>query len=229
MRFLLKLWAVAILLCGLPAGIPVMAADITMTSVTLYCTAPGDDGNAGRASQYDVRYHTQPITEQNWSAAIQVEDEPVPSASGTTESLTIDDLSPGTTYYFAIKAADEVPNWSVLSNVFSATTLPFSLDIDEEEDIVPAGFELSQNFPNPFNPSTKIVYSVPIHSRIQINIYSLQGRLVKMLVDGSRSPGRYTVSWNGTDNEGKRVASGVYFCRLAAGEFTESRKMMLIQ
>jgi len=91
-------------------------------SVVMTWTAPGDDGNIGTASQYDIRYSTSPINIDNWDDAIQVQDEPTPQVSGSPEILTITDLEPNTTYYFAIKTADEVLNWSEISNIASITT-----------------------------------------------------------------------------------------------------------
>ncbi|RME25551.1 MAG: hypothetical protein D6800_07485, partial [Candidatus Zixiibacteriota bacterium] len=91
-------------------------------AVTLHWLAPGDDGDAGTASQYDIRYSTQPITDANWALATQVTGEPAPQPAGSAETFTVTGLQPSTTYYFAIKAADEVPNWSALSNVISVTT-----------------------------------------------------------------------------------------------------------
>jgi hypothetical protein len=93
------------------------------TTVTLEWTAPGDDGSTGTASVYDIRYSLQPITDLNWNSATSLEDEPVPQAAGAAESFTVTGLNPGTLYYFAMKAGDEVPNWSGLSNVLSVTTL----------------------------------------------------------------------------------------------------------
>ncbi|UCD17371.1 MAG: fibronectin type III domain-containing protein [Candidatus Zixiibacteriota bacterium] len=97
--------------------------DVTPSSVTLAWTAPGDDGNSGTASQYDIRYATWPITDTNWAAATQVISEPAPQPAGSAESFTIADLDPSTTYYFVIRTADEVPNWSDLSNIAQATTV----------------------------------------------------------------------------------------------------------
>ncbi len=94
----------------------------TSNSITLTWTAPGDDGNTGKASQYDVRYSTSEINNNNWDSALQASDEPKPSTAGTTEKFTVTGLSPKTTYYFAVKSVDEVPNWSGLSNVVSGTT-----------------------------------------------------------------------------------------------------------
>lgn len=98
------------------------ASNATNTSIDLSWTAPGDDGNTGTASSYDIRYSTSTITEANWSTATQVLGEPTPSIAGTSESMTISTLLPNTTYYFAIKTADEVPNTSAISNNTSETT-----------------------------------------------------------------------------------------------------------
>ncbi|MBU0985504.1 MAG: fibronectin type III domain-containing protein, partial [candidate division Zixibacteria bacterium] len=95
----------------------------TATSIMLSWTAPGDDGNSGTASQYDIRYATSTITDANWDAAVQFDGEPAPKPGGSVETVQINGLESGTTYYFALKTADEVPNWSGLSNVTSGTTM----------------------------------------------------------------------------------------------------------
>ncbi len=100
------------------------AASNGSNSVDLSWTAPGDDDYTGAASQYDIRYSTSNITEANWESASQALSEPSPQSAGNSEFFTVDDLDPNTTYYFAIKTADEVPNWSELSNVVNATTDP---------------------------------------------------------------------------------------------------------
>ncbi len=91
-------------------------------SVTLGWTAPGDDGTTGQAAQYEVRYSTSPITATNWAAATLVADVPTPKAPGSPETLTVASLQSGVTYYFAVKTADENPNWSALSNVVNSMT-----------------------------------------------------------------------------------------------------------
>ncbi|HET7497274.1 MAG TPA: fibronectin type III domain-containing protein [Candidatus Eisenbacteria bacterium] len=94
------------------------AADST---VLLNWTAPGDDGTVGRATTYDIRYRTVAIagtdTTTWWNAATQVTGEPAPGTAGASDSMRVRGLSPLTTYYFMIRAADEVPNWSGYSNV----------------------------------------------------------------------------------------------------------------
>ncbi len=95
----------------------------TSNSINLTWTAPGDDGNTGTASQYDIRYSTSTINnDATWNSATQVTGEPTPQVAGTNQSFTVTGLSPSTTYYFALKTADEVPNWSGLSNCPSGTT-----------------------------------------------------------------------------------------------------------
>jgi hypothetical protein len=99
--------------------------DVAEQSVTLAWTAPGDDDVEGTASAYDVRYlEGTGIMGANWASAKPAAGEPPPSPSGAAEVFTVTGLQPGTLYYFAIKTADEVPNWSDVSNSPSATTEP---------------------------------------------------------------------------------------------------------
>ncbi len=108
-----------------PANVTTLACGSpTRTSITLTWIAVGDDGAAGQAASYDLRYATAPITGANWGAATQAVAGPSPRVAGQSESFVVPDLTAGTTYYFALKVADEVPNWSGMSNVPSATTLP---------------------------------------------------------------------------------------------------------
>ncbi|MBD3235182.1 MAG: hypothetical protein GF330_00570 [Candidatus Eisenbacteria bacterium] len=97
--------------------------DIDEDSATLRWTAPGDDGATGTASSYSVRYARDAITENNWSQAMVAAGPPAPGDAGTLETFTVTGLSELTIYSFAVKTADEVPNWSALSNVVQDTTL----------------------------------------------------------------------------------------------------------
>jgi len=96
---------------------------VNWNSVTLTWTTPGDDSLSGQAAQFDIRYSTSAITAANFAGATRWTAAPTPAASGTRQSTTITGLTPNTTYWFAIKTADEVPNWAGLSNVISRTTL----------------------------------------------------------------------------------------------------------
>ena len=99
------------------------AQTVTFNSVQLSWTTPGDDSLSGTAAQFDVRYSTSLITAANFASATQWMGAPTPAAPGTVQSTTVTGLQPNTTYWFAIKTADEVPNWSGISNVITRTTL----------------------------------------------------------------------------------------------------------
>jgi hypothetical protein len=89
---------------------------------------------------------------------------------------------------------------------------------------------LEQNVPNPFNPSTSIAYSLPHEGHVTLSVFDTKGRLVRTLVDGVRSPGVvHGVAWNGEDDAGRRVASGIYFYRLIHGNAVEVKKMLLLK
>jgi len=96
---------------------------------------------------------------------------------------------------------------------------------------LPEKFQLLQNNPNPFNPSTTISYSVPIGNQknVSLKVYDLRGRLVLTLVEGMIGVGTYTVYWDGMDDSGRQVSSGVYLYRLQAGEFAQTRKMVILK
>jgi hypothetical protein len=88
---------------------------------------------------------------------------------------------------------------------------------------------LRQNHPNPFNPATTISYVVPRPMSVEVAVFSLEGKLVRRLVDGPAAAGAREVRWDGTNERGQPVASGVYFCRYTAGKFTQTRKMLLLK
>lgn len=99
---------------------------------------------------------------------------------------------------------------------------------------VPAEFALSQNFPNPFNPATTIAYQLPRDAQVRLTVYSMLGQQVRTLVREAQSPGYYSLQWNGADDQGTPMASGMYIYRLEAsanGErlFMETRKMLLVK
>lgn len=88
---------------------------------------------------------------------------------------------------------------------------------------------LEANVPNPFNPSTTIHYEIGGTNAVTLRVYDVSGRLVRTLVDAQRSPGAYDARWDGRDDRGRGVASGVYFYRLHAGDFSQTRRMVLLK
>jgi hypothetical protein len=109
-----------------------------------------------------------------------------------------------------------------------AIAVPVPTAVNDEP--IPNRFALHANVPNPFNPITTIHYDVPRGGAdVNITVYDVSGRLVRELVNEHRAPGNWTVTWNGEDNHGVRVASGVYFYRMRAGDFIETKKMVLLK
>ncbi|MBN2070184.1 MAG: T9SS type A sorting domain-containing protein [Candidatus Krumholzibacteriota bacterium] len=94
---------------------------------------------------------------------------------------------------------------------------------------VPATNYLAQNFPNPFNPVTRIEYGLSAPANVSLKIYDAAGRLVRELVDEGRAAARYAEVWDGRDDAGRQVASGMYFYRIEAGEFTATKKLVLLR
>jgi hypothetical protein len=94
---------------------------------------------------------------------------------------------------------------------------------------IPLVFHLDQNYPNPFNPSTTIRYQLERNSPVELSIYNLQGQKVRTLVDSEQSSGPYQVEWDGRNEMGVQVSSGVYFYRFQAGSSVETRKMLLVK
>lgn len=98
-----------------------------------------------------------------------------------------------------------------------------------DETPVPEVVVLGQNAPNPFNPTTRIEFSIPEAREVQLYVYDVTGRLVRRLYDGPAPRGFTAVSWDGVNGSGHSVSSGVYFCRLRVGETTLTKKMVLIK
>jgi len=101
--------------------------------------------------------------------------------------------------------------------------------VNGTETAAPKSYWLSQNVPNPFNPWTEIKYSVPTEGPVEVGIYDVAGRLVATVASGLHESGFFTAVWEGVDSGGSAVSSGIYFVRMEAGDFTATRKMMLLK
>jgi len=106
---------------------------------------------------------------------------------------------------------------------------PLSEVSNDDGALPPVANLLQPNYPNPFNPSTTITFNMPLSGNANLAVYNVKGQLVKTLVAGSVTSGDHKVVWNGTDNGGQSVSSGVYFYRLTTNGHTETRKMMLMK
>jgi len=94
---------------------------------------------------------------------------------------------------------------------------------------LPANYSLSPNYPNPFNPTTTFKYGLKEKAKVTIKIYNLLGKEIITLVNKTQPAGYQSVTWNGTDRFGNPVPSGIYICRMIAGNFTKSQKMVLMK
>jgi hypothetical protein len=100
---------------------------------------------------------------------------------------------------------------------------------EEPSSYVAGEFRLGQNYPNPFNPSAGICFNLAQDGRVSLAIYTVDGRRVATLVDAGLPPGDHEFTWNGCDSQNRVMPSGIYFYRLTAGEFVETRRMTLIR
>ena len=97
------------------------------------------------------------------------------------------------------------------------------------DDAVPVTDFLRQNRPNPFNPTTLIRFGLSKPGHVSLRVYDAAGRRVRTLVDATRPAGRHTIEWDGMNDRRQPVASGIYFYRLTAGSFVETRKMVMVR
>ena len=115
-------------------------------------------------------------------------------------------------------------NWGMIASLSLLTGIA-----DVTENDLPRRYRLEANYPNPFNPATVISYQLSVVSDVKLTIYNLLGEKVATLVDARQNAGRHQVRWDGRDRSGRPVSSGVYIYRLKAGEFQQSRKMILLR
>ena len=135
-------------------------------------------------------------------------------------------LTPGTKYYYLIDTGDEYGNSSHVKESFV-----YQEDVGVAEDMNterPSVFYLSQNYPNPFNPTTTISYSIPQTDFVQLKVYNVVGEFVRTLVREEKSQGNYTAIWDGRNDKGQLVSSGVYFYTLITGGNNVISKRMLL-
>ena len=124
--------------------------------------------------------------------------------------------------------ADELVNGLAIKFTTKAPTV-VSVDDGEFDELVPTAYKLEQNYPNPFNPQTSIKYSITEPAFVKLCIYDINGTLVKTLFEGNQSAGSYQTIWNGENSSGIKVGSGVYFYRILANSFVQTKKMILLK
>ncbi|MCD4827827.1 MAG: choice-of-anchor J domain-containing protein [Candidatus Cloacimonetes bacterium] len=126
--------------------------------------------------------------------------------------------------YFAWRHCDSNNNYAVvIDEIFITTNLPTN------DDMAPALQNELRAWPNPFNPTTTLAFELERPERVRLAVYDVRGRRVTTLIDGPMAAGAHSLCWNGVNDNGESIASGIYFCRLEAGEHKSVRKLVLLK
>ncbi len=184
---------------------PDSAINIQLTPTLTWNTATGAEG-----------YHLQISTVSTFATNV------VDDTTLTATSKLVGSLALNTTYCWRVRSKNAA-GYSAFTNARSFKTI-LTTGIAKLDGSIPSEHALSQNYPNPFNPSTAIRYDLPKSENVSLNIYNTLGQLVATLVNERKETGHYQATWNAPS-----VPSGIYFYRLQAGEFVETKKMILLQ
>ena len=151
---------------------------------------------------------------------------------GTNRPTIGADLPPGNgrSYEFS----PNTNTWSLLGSpndytIFMRASITSLTSVSEIDSRIPEKFEVTQNYPNPFNPSTSIRYSIPTAENVEIIVYDVNGKKISELANNYLNPGTYSITWNGKNDSGINVASGIYYCKIKAGSYTKTNKMILLK
>jgi hypothetical protein len=211
-------------------------------SPAVYFDSPPDSGYSvdnlapGLPTGFALAYNTGSGTELSWEEcpdtdfdyfcvyrgeSEEFEPDPGNLVYMTTDTNWLDTVEEGWRYSYKITAVDFSGNES---DAASAGTIT-----GDDTPTAPKAFALYQNAPNPFNPTTTIRFDLPVRSHVRLAVYSVTGRLVRVLLDRDIDAGCKEIRWDGRDSRGRSAASGIYFYRLDTPAFSESRKMILLR
>ena len=160
--------------------------------------------------------------------------EPFYSQEGEIVTLGLFDLTGSTQIPSGNSAILEIDGNVEIVSVLGADENANGLDFEivnaaSKESQLPGQYILSQNHPNPFNPTTQISFSLPEVSDVILDIYNITGQKVAALVNGTLEAGEHSIEWDSRDQSGRPVASGIYLYRITAGDFTDTKKMILMK
>jgi len=171
------------------------------------------------------------LTEEPASGSIDAGDSAVITVIFNTEGLT-----PDSSYdALIVVSSNDIANPE--EDIIVRLTTG-AVGIGDDNDVtssgaLPRAFDMAQNYPNPFNPSTSIGYDVPVGRedgvQVKLEVFNVRGQLVATLVDDMKTPGSYVVHWDGRDDAGRQTGSGIYIYRLKAGDFSSTRKMVVLK
>lgn len=190
-------------------------SSVTSTAATLQ----GNVNPQGTSTSAWFEYGTSPTLSVYSSTPTQA------LGSGTTFqpiSVVLSNLIPGTGYYFRLAANNAAG--TVRGSLLSFNTPAEPTSVERIDQQAPKQYELSQNHPNPFNPSTTIQFAIPQPVHVELKVFMSSGRELKALVSETLPAGTYKTQWDATG-----FPSGVYFCRMRAGQFRDTRKILLVK
>jgi len=232
----------------LGSGITLTASEVSTETTAEVYTTYGDDPpteNAftilpGGATVYHIEYLQSWYTTPPFTICINYDDTGMNTETESkvalwhSEIVWVNGVGYDTSWYNVTTSLDTVNN-IVCGETQSLS--PFTVGIDgvitdvgeQIEFNIPNDFDLSQNYPNPFNPTTVFEYSVPARSDVLIEIVNILGQQIRTLVNSTVAAGRYQITWDGSNSQGQKVSSGVYFYHIQAGDYNETKKMLLLK
>jgi hypothetical protein len=169
---------------------------------------------AWNAVQGAAFYHLQVSTRSNFGTRT------VDDSTLSSPWISLVPLGLATTYYWQVRAKNE-GGWSAYSSVRQFSTIR-TTSVEQLSNGIPIEYSLSQNYPNPFNPTTIIQFALPKGSQVSLKVFDLLGKEITTLVSQELGPGYFGVRWEAD------VPSGTYIYRLRAGDFVDSKKMILL-
>ncbi|MFA3783783.1 FlgD immunoglobulin-like domain containing protein [Melioribacteraceae bacterium 4301-Me] len=161
-------------------------------------------------------------TPDNWTMFYNVDNGQLKVAMAGTTPLTDGDVL---VIGLKLKTQESVVNLTGSAQLNNEIQANLMANVRE----VPTSFSMSQNYPNPFNPTTTIKYAIPEKAQVKLTIYNMLGQQIKTLVNTEQDAGFYKVTWDGTNDFGSRVASGIYIYRIEAGKYVSTMKMNLLK
>jgi hypothetical protein len=195
---------------------------IAADSARLTWTASGDNGSMGRAEEYQIWMSSQPFPENSVDSGIRMDDAPFPGSPGSPETAVIG-VNPQESFWMRVVVLDE-GGLKAFSNMASLV----ATDVRPEPEAVPEDYILP-NYPNPFNATTHLAFSLSRPGRVKITIFDERGRRVQTLMDRTVTRGEHTIAWNGSDGQGRALPSGTYLYLIDTPVQREVGKMLLLK
>jgi hypothetical protein len=194
---------------GSPGMLKTTNSGLNWTTVTSPFPSSPISGICGKQSQY--------FSCSFWSSTIQY-------SSNFGANWTLSYTSPGGNFYHITKARYGNTIWAIRSNGGISYYGPIITGIKPVVSTVPTSYALEQNYPNPFNPVTKINFEIAKQGLVSLKVYNVVGREVITLVNEVKSPGIYSIDFDASE-----LSSGVYFYKISAENYIETKKMMLVK